>query len=156
MGGAKAQVQPPGGGRPLAPAGVSVLLKSATEDTDGRWTLYEYSAPARFAGPPPHWHKLTEEAFFVLEGTVRFELDGETVDVPAGGYAHVPPGVVHGFSNPTDEPARFLGLIVPGGFERYWVELAELMADEPSWPPEDPTRVLELMAKYDAFPPSAA
>jgi len=44
---------------------------------------------------PPHWHEQTDEAFFVLEGTVRFELDGETTDVQAGGYARVPPGVVH-------------------------------------------------------------
>jgi mannose-6-phosphate isomerase-like protein (cupin superfamily) len=150
---AKAQVQLPGEGRPVAAAAVTILLKSAAEDTDGRWTLYEYAAPPRFAGPPPHWHKQTEEAFFVLEGTVRFEFDGETVDAPAGGYARVPPGVVHGFSNPTGEPARFLGLIVPGGFEQYWVELAELMANEPTWPPADPARVLALMARYDAFPP---
>ena len=99
MGRAKAQVQLPGEGRPVAAAGVTILLKSAADDTDGRWTLYEYTAPPRFAGPPPHWHEQTEEAFFVLEGTVRFELDGETVDAPAGGYARVPPGVVHGFSN---------------------------------------------------------
>jgi hypothetical protein len=68
----------------------------------------------------------------------------------------VPPGVVHRFSNPTEEPARFLGLIVPGGFEQYWVELAELMANEPTWPPEDPARVLALMARYDTFPPPAS
>jgi hypothetical protein len=48
-------------GRSLAAVGVSVVLKSAAEDTDGRWTLYEYSAPPQFAGrrakydtfPPP-------------------------------------------------------------------------------------------------------
>ena len=156
MGRARAQVQLPGEGRPVAAAGVTILLKSAADDTEGRWTLYEYTAPPRFAGPPPHWHEQTEEAFFVLEGTVRFELDGETVDAPAGGYARVPPGVVHGFSNPSDEPARFLGLLVPGGFERYWEELAGLMAGTPLWPPEDPTPVLELMARYDTFPPPAA
>ena len=123
---------------------------------EGRWTLYEYTAPPRFAGPPPHWHKETDEAFFVLEGTIRFEVNGESVDAAAGGYVRVPPGVVHRFSNPTDEAARFLGLIVPGGFEQYWVELAELMAKEPSWPPADPTAVLELMAKHDTFPPPAS
>jgi mannose-6-phosphate isomerase-like protein (cupin superfamily) len=150
---AKAQIQLPGAGRSIGTAGVSILLKSAADETDGRWTLYEYAAPPRFAGPPPHWHKQTDEAFFVLEGTIRFEVDGEVVDAPAGGYVRVAPGVVHRFSNPTDEPARFLGLIVPAGFEQYWVELAGLMAAAPSWPPEDMTPVLELMAKYDTFPP---
>ena len=150
-----AQIQLPDEGRSLAAVGVSVVLKSAAEDTGGRWTLYEYTAPPRFAGPPPHWHRETDEAFFVLEGAIRFEVDGETVDAPAGAYARVPPGIVHRFSNPTDEPARFLGLFVPGGFEQYWVELAELMAGAPSWPPEDMRPVLELQAKYDTFLPPA-
>ena len=43
------------------------MLKSAAEDTDGRWTLCEYTAPPQFAGPPPHRHKETDEAFFVLD-----------------------------------------------------------------------------------------
>jgi len=150
-----AQVLGPGEGRSLAAVGVAVLLKSAAADTDGRWTLYEYTAPPRFAGPPPHWHKQTDEAFFVLEGTMRFNVAGETTDVQAGGYARVPPGVVHGFSNPTDEPSRFLGLIVPGGFEKYWEELGEMMASEPTWPPADMSPVIALMEKYDGFLPPA-
>jgi hypothetical protein len=77
------------------------------------------------------------------------------MDVQAGGYARVPPGVVHGFSNPTDEPSRFLGLIVPGGFEKYREELAEMMANEPSWPPADMGPVIARMAKYDGFLPPA-
>ena len=67
----------------------------------------------------------------------------------------MPPGVVHRFSNATDEPARFLGLLVLGGFEQYWVELAETMAGAATGPPEDMRPVLELQAKYDTFPPPA-
>jgi len=155
VGDVRAQVLEPGGGRSLVTAGVSVLLKSVAGDTDGRWTMYEYTAPPGFGGPPAHWHKETDEAFFVLEGTLRFELDGESVDAAAGAYARVPPGVVHRFSNPTDEPARFLGLIVPGGFESYWEELGELIAAEPTWPPADLGPVTALMAKYDTFAPPA-
>ena len=151
----RAEFHRPGEGRSLAAVGVSVVLKSAAEDTGGRWTIYEYTAPPRFAGPPPHWHKETDEAFFVLEGAIRFEVDGDAVDARTGGYARVPPGMVHRFSNPFDEPARFLGVLVPGGFEQYWVELSALMADAPSWPPEDMAPVLELQAKYDTFPPPA-
>jgi mannose-6-phosphate isomerase-like protein (cupin superfamily) len=128
-------------------------LKSGAADTDGAWTLFEYSAAPGFPGPPAHWHKETEEAFFVLEGTVRFEIDDDTIHVPAGGYARIPPGTVHRFSNPTDAPCTCLGLCVPGGLERYFDELADLMAGEPSWPPADMSPVLTLMAKHDTFPP---
>jgi mannose-6-phosphate isomerase-like protein (cupin superfamily) len=135
----------PGEGRSLAPAaGAAISLKSASEETDGGWTLLEYSAPPHFAGPPPHWHAKMEEAFFVLEGTVR-----------AGGYARVPPGVVHRFSNTTDQPSRFLGLAVPGGLEKYLEELAEMMANQPARPPADMAPVVALMAAYDTFPPPA-
>jgi mannose-6-phosphate isomerase-like protein (cupin superfamily) len=156
VGRASAQVLGPGEGRSLAPAaGAAVSLKSAAEETDGGWTLFEYTAPPRFAGPPPHWHARIEEAFFVLEGTVRFELGGETVDVGAGGYARVPPGVVHRFSNPSVGRSRFLGLAVPGGLEKYLEELSEMMANEPVWPPADMAPVLALMGRYDTFPPPA-
>jgi hypothetical protein len=93
--------------------------------------------------------------FFVLEGTLRFEVDGEATDVPAGGYARVPPGVVHRWSNPGDQPCRFLGLAIPGGLDRYLEELGQLMANEPSWPPADMGPAVALMAKYDTFPPPA-
>jgi len=152
---ASAQVFGPGEGRSLAVVGF-VLLKTVAGDTGGRWTMYEYTAPPGFAGPPPHWHKQTDEAFFVLEGTMRFELDSEPVDAETGAYARVPPGVVHRFSNLSDKPARFLGLIVPGGFEKYWEELGELMASEPFWPPADMGPLMALMARYDTFPPPAA
>jgi mannose-6-phosphate isomerase-like protein (cupin superfamily) len=108
-----------------------------------------------FQGPPPHWHKETDEAFFVLDGTLRFEVDGEATDVGAGGYARVPPGVVHRFSNPAGEPCRFLALAIPGGIENYFEELGEMMAKEPSWPPADMGPAFALMAKYDTFPPPA-
>jgi hypothetical protein len=80
----------------------------------------------------------------------------ENVDLQAGGYARVPPGVVHRFSNPTDKPSRFLGLAIPGGLDKYLEELAELMANEPSWPPADMGPVMALMANYDTFPPPTA
>ena len=33
-----------------------------------------------------------EELYIVLDGTATFEIDGETVDAPAGTYVSVPPG----------------------------------------------------------------
>src|SRR5579859_2278355 len=34
----------------------------------------------------------SEELYVVLAGRARFELDGESAEVPAGGFVHVPPG----------------------------------------------------------------
>jgi hypothetical protein len=80
---------------------------------------------------------------------------GRKVGGRSGGGLHTRPArVVHRFSNPSKKPARFLGLIVPGGFATYWEELGEMMASDQSWPPADMGPVLPLMAKYDTFPPS--
>jgi hypothetical protein len=49
-----------------------------------------------------------------------------------------------------------LALTVPGGFEKYLEEVAQLVADSPSWPPADMAPLLALMAKYDTFPPPRA
>jgi mannose-6-phosphate isomerase-like protein (cupin superfamily) len=152
---AEAQILGQGEGRSFGAAGTSVVMKAGADDTGGGWTLFEYTAPPGFAGPPPHWHKHYDEGFYVLEGTIRFEVNGESLDVGPGAFAHVPPRVVHRFSNPTDQPARMLGLTVPGGFEKYLEEVARMAAEEPSWPPADRAPLLALMAKYDTFPPPA-
>jgi hypothetical protein len=60
---------------------------------------------------------------------------------------------MHAYSKPEDEPARFLGFVSPGGFEKYFDELYELMQSEPSWPAADADKLLALMAKYDTYTP---
>jgi mannose-6-phosphate isomerase-like protein (cupin superfamily) len=79
-----------GEGRSVGAVGTSVVLKAGAEDTDGGWMLFEYTAPPGFTGPPPHWHKTFSEGLCVLEGTIRFELDGESVDAEAGSFGRVP------------------------------------------------------------------
>lgn len=50
-----ARVLGAGEGLMLAPApGVGFTLKTGTDETNGVWTLFEYTVPLRFAGPPPH------------------------------------------------------------------------------------------------------
>ena len=140
----------PGEGRKLRGAGVELTFKSEGGNPEA-WSVMEYVAPPHFRGPPPHYHKVTTEAFYILEGVVTFTVEGEKRQAEAGSYLMVPPGVRHGFANETDAPARFLGLIAPSGFERYFDELVELIKGEASWPPADMSGVLALMERYDTF-----
>lgn len=39
------------------------------------------------------------EIFYVLEDTLTLTAGDETIQAGPGGYAYVPPGQVHGFSN---------------------------------------------------------
>jgi hypothetical protein len=86
---------------------------------------------------------------FVTRGSLRLRVGESSIALTEGGLAYVPPGTVHTFANPSDEPTTFLVWLSPGGMEAYFVELAELMKTEPVWPPADRSRVIALMAKYD-------
>lgn len=57
---------------------------------------------------PRHVHHADDEAFYVLEGTLSFELDGEELTIPTGGAAMIPRGTVHTWWNPSPEPCRYL------------------------------------------------
>ncbi|MCU0501949.1 MAG: cupin domain-containing protein [Anaerolineae bacterium] len=148
-------VHAPNAGETLTALGVTITYKSVGAQTNGQWLVLEYTAPPQFAGPPPHWHKVTTEIFYVLEGVLTLRVGDETIQAGPGSYAYVPPGTVHAFSNQTDAPARYLLVASPAGLESYFAELAELVKTEPSWPPKDMGKVIALMAKYDTFPPQA-
>ena len=50
---------------------------------------------------PLHTHDRDDEAFYVLEGTLAFQIGDGEVAVPAGEHIVVPAGTVHTFWNPS-------------------------------------------------------
>jgi quercetin dioxygenase-like cupin family protein len=98
-----------------------------------------------FPGPGPHSHERMCDAYYVLEGSISFLLEGDELSLSAGSFVLVPPGVVHTFSNPGHEPARILNVIQPAGYEQYLKEAAAL-------PSPDPAAMAEIAARYDFTP----
>src|SRR4029450_12328798 len=83
-------------------------------------TWSRYAAGER--GPDLHVHRGHTDAFYVLEGALTFAVgpEGELVRVGAGGFAAVPPNVVHTFRNDGPAEARFLNFhAADGGFAAY-------------------------------------
>jgi quercetin dioxygenase-like cupin family protein len=70
---------------------------------------YRFGPHARF---PTHHHP-QEQLTVVLEGTVFFEADGQTIELKAGQWNVTRGGVVHGIHT-GDGPARFLAIVMPG------------------------------------------
>ena len=93
-----------------------------------------------------HTHRNEDEYSFVLEGTIGVEIGGEQFEARPGDLVVKPRGIPHAFWNPTDEPARILELIVPGGFESYFREL-DASLSQPG--PPDLAALGELAARYD-------
>lgn len=135
-------------------AGVDVRIKARRSETEREWAFMEYSAPPGFSGPAPHFHKIMEEGFYVLEGTLSFQLDGKWIAAGPGTFVHVPAYTVHAFRNFSEEPVRFLVWMSPGGFEGYYDELMVMMEKEPFWPPSDTGLLNQLLEKYDTYPPA--
>jgi oxalate decarboxylase/phosphoglucose isomerase-like protein (cupin superfamily) len=89
--------------------------------------------------------------FYVLEGTLQFTLDGQTIDAPSGTLVVVPQEAVHTFRNVSSEPARFQVWFSPGGMEQYFVDVQELIRNEPFWPPADMSKLFSLMTQHDMY-----
>ncbi len=135
--------------------GARIVVMLSADDTRGGTTLLEYAAPPRYAGPPPHWHAATTELFQVLEGRLDVVVGEASRTLAPGDVAHVPPGTVHRFANPHDEPVRFQVQLWPGGFEGYFRGLQALVAASPAWPPADRSALDALAREFDTFPPPA-
>jgi mannose-6-phosphate isomerase-like protein (cupin superfamily) len=118
-------------------------------DAKDNYALIEWLAPPDGSGPPPHIHRVTDEGFYVLEGTFGFLAGEETLRRSGGTYVFVPRGQAHTFWNDGPNPARLLIVISPAGFEPYFAELsAGLAAAGDS--PDAALRVRQaLSAKYD-------
>lgn len=60
-----------------------------------------------------HRHRDYEEAFYVLEGTIEYQLGEERVQVPTGGCVFAPAGVAHSFKNVGTMNAHHLVMTAP-------------------------------------------
>ena len=103
--------------------------------------------------PPPHSHPGTEELVHVLEGTLRYTVDGVTRDLRAGESMGTPRGSVHAFSNPHREVARALVVNAPDIGAGYFREVAAVAA---AGRPPDRARLAEIMGRYGLVPAAPA
>jgi mannose-6-phosphate isomerase-like protein (cupin superfamily) len=133
-------------------ADVAFVLKVTGEESGGACALVEVTIPPEYAGAGPHRHQVTTAVFYVLHGVIAFTIGQETVIARSGDVVRVPPHTAFRLWNPTLAAATYLTFLTPAGFEQYFVELAELMRDEPVWPPADMSQVWALAARYDLAP----
>ncbi|MFE5535987.1 cupin domain-containing protein [Streptomyces sp. NPDC056519] len=123
---------------------IGVAFKLWGEDTGGAVSVVEHPFPVG-ALVPPHLHTREDEYSIVTEGEIGFRSgDRETV-LGAGGYITKPRGEVHTMWNAGAVPARMIEVISPAGFEHFFREMVEMLADGQP-PPEDAVPV--LAAKY--------
>ena len=110
----------------------TVLLRS--EESGGHVSMMENVVRAHSAGPPLHTHDF-DEAFYMLEGELIFQVEDELITKRAGELAFAPRNVAHALANHSDADARYLLVCTPAGFERHWGRIAAASQDvePPDW-----------------------
>jgi len=132
------------GGMSIDLESVGVRFMAWAEETGGGFSLVEHPIPPRTLVAPLHRHSREDEYSFVLEGRMGAQLGDAVIYAEAGEFAFKPRLQWHTFWNPDDTPCRILEIISPGGFERFFSELADLMAA----PDFAPGQREELGARY--------
>lgn len=88
-------------------------------DTEDRLVVAFYHARAS-SQPPLHEHDNEDEIFFVLEGEIKFWSADTVVNISAGDCILLPKDLPHTFQVSPNSEAKWLVLLTPGGFDRFY------------------------------------
>ena len=95
-----------------------------SDESGGGFSLVEHPIPPRSLCAPLHRHTREDEYSFVLEGRMGAQLGDDVVFAEVGDLVFKPRAQWHTFWNAGDTPCRILEIISPGGFERFFAEMA--------------------------------
>jgi quercetin dioxygenase-like cupin family protein len=123
---------------------------ASTAETGGAYSLTEHLVTSA-SNPPMHVQVDEDEAFYILDGEVEFEVDGQVAVATAGTFAFVARGAAHTFRVLT-ETARML-VICSGkpadNLEDFFLGMGQPATErrlpEPGAP--DEARLVELCAR---------
>ena len=133
-------------GPPIELPGWSMRVKVTAADTEGRLTVLHGLMAPQLAGPAAHVHAEHDETFVVLEGRMRFRVGDRFHTAVPGETVFAGRRLAHGFGNPYDEPASYVVILTPSGYEDYFHKVAQYVTDTGALP--GPTLTAELMAQH--------
>jgi quercetin dioxygenase-like cupin family protein len=94
-----------------------ITAVATSEETGGGYALLRLQNQRSYS-PPPHRHG--PEAFYVVGGVLRFDIEGEEIVLTEGCFLDVPPGAWHTFAVESEE-AEFLILAAPAwGLDQFF------------------------------------
>ena len=114
---------------------IDTFLKGGDE-TNGQYALFDIFIPPN-AGPPTHLHTRGDEAFYIIDGEISFQVGNETFEGTPGDLIAYTRGEVHAFRNLGSEPARMLILAAPAEFEHFLREAGQPVTDPAAPVPSD-------------------
>jgi quercetin dioxygenase-like cupin family protein len=129
-------------------ASTRLTVKASSPSTGGSLTLIHATVAPGFASPL-HVHHREDEAFYVLDGSVRYVCGDETFDAGARSFVFLPRDIPHAYKVVGDRPARWLLLGAPSGMEGYFIEGGTPALDGGISPQTiDPQKMAAVGARY--------
>ena len=120
-------------------------MKASMDETAGAYSLTEHLATSA-SNPPMHVQVDEEEAFYILDGEVEFEVEGQVVHAVPGTFALVARGAAHTFRVLT-ETARYL--VITSGKRTDNIEDFFLSMGDPATERSLPTPAAPDLEKLD-------
>jgi quercetin dioxygenase-like cupin family protein len=114
---------------------IEVLLPS--EQSNDAVGIVALTVPPGWDGPPLHHHGF-DEAFYVLEGELTFQLDAELRTAGPGELVFAPRGAIHTLANLSEGRARYVLVCTPGEFTSYFERLSRPASTSASPSPDKP------------------
>lgn len=152
---------PPGKGSAYWVTGDLYTFKAVSKDTGEAYALMELVIQPN-GGAPPHIHTQEDEAFYIQEGELKFQLDEQIIVATPGTFLHSPKGQIHSFTNVGTTPAKVLCWNTPAGLEKFFAEVGKPVQDTDSEPPlvsaADIEKLLATAPKYglEIIPPPSS
>jgi mannose-6-phosphate isomerase-like protein (cupin superfamily) len=129
---------------PIVAPSLSGQVIGSTQDA---FVIAEWRDAGGPPGPPRliaprHVHYSDDEAWYVLEGALRVQVDTEEVEARAGAAVFVSRGKAHTYWNPGPGPVRYL-LVMTSNIYRLIQEIHKM-------PDRNPAALRAVFQKYDS------
>ena len=145
------KITEPNGGKHIAIAGDINSILASKDDTNGTYSVVEAKVFPT-GGPIPHIQTREHEGFYILEGEITFTVDEKEIIAKPGTFVNVPPNVTHSFKNQTNQLAKILIILAPGGLENLFVEVGDEVSDPTIQPPpmssEKMKKFVDVISEY--------
>jgi quercetin dioxygenase-like cupin family protein len=147
----KIKILEPNKGKHIAIVGDINTILASKEDTGGTYSFIEAKVfPG--GGPIPHIQTREHEGFYVVEGQIIFNVDGQRIEAKPGTFVNIPPNVLHSFKNETNENAKMIIVLSPAGLEQFFVEVGlEVSNNSVKPPPLNDEQIQKLVSSASKY-----